>query len=162
MLNGAKLRSKIESIKEQAPFVLSSTDRDSFATCRALLVLVALQTYPLLMLRKDDFPPDFVIRSLVESHPKDIITDKDAVCIRAYGDGNPNHINVHIPCRSALTEKPLLPEDVLKRMFHALALWKVPAHGAVRTLLLCCAVRRNLPTSHTLHATRHTPCCRPW
>ena len=74
-LNREKLRERIESIVEQPPFHpgsggLASTDKDSYAEARALLVLVALQVFPVMVRRF----PKLRIKQLFEGHPRDGVT----------------------------------------------------------------------------------------
>jgi hypothetical protein len=71
-LNSERLAERINAIVEQAPYHpggggLASTDRNSYAEARALLVLVSLQAYPVLVRRF----PTMCIKSLFEAHPKD-------------------------------------------------------------------------------------------
>lgn len=74
-LPSEKLRERIENIIEQPPFHpggggLASTDKDSYAEARALLVLAALQAYPVMVRRF----PNLRIKQLFEAHPGDGIT----------------------------------------------------------------------------------------
>lgn len=140
-LNWEKIKAKIGSIVEEAPYVvgrggLACTDKESYAGARASLILVALQTYPVLMMRKE-FPEDFRISSIIEVDPRVKLSHSNAVFIRPDLDGNPNHICVAIPCRSEASLKLLLPDEILKRMFRALALWRYPEHG---TVCLCISI----------------------
>ena len=85
-LNSERLAERINAIVEQAPYHpggggLASTDRNSYAEARALLVLVSLQAYPVLVRRF----PTMCIKSLFEAHPKDGTTGvADEAAVKVY------------------------------------------------------------------------------
>ena len=122
-MNIDKLRARFGVIIEQAPYIagsggLASTEPDSFAGARALLVLLALQTYPLIV-RKF---PDVAITMLAEAHPKDGVTGvAGEMAVRFEEDKSPatpdtplRRLHVWLPVRSATASLKLLDIGVIR------------------------------------------------
>ena len=136
-MNIEKIRARFGVVIEQAPYVagvggLASTESSSFAGARALLVLLALQTYPMLVRRF----PDIAITVLAEAHPKDGVTGvAGAMAVRFEEDTSPapadtpaRRLRVWLPVRSATAALKLIEPSVIRS-----CLWRALT-GATRVV----------------------------